>query len=140
MKVTAIALAAALACSCIAVAQGVEQQLKKQESDWAAAEVKKDYAVLDRIMADEYISTDPDGKVFSKAQTIASFKSDQNVVTSEAVSELEVHVYGDAAVVTGLTKETVKGHPGTDTYRFTDTWVKRGGAWQCVAGHASRVH
>jgi ketosteroid isomerase-like protein len=139
MKASVFAvLIALLVCSFIS-GQSVDQQLKKLENDWAQAEVKKDFATLDRILADDYTFTDPDGKVFSKAQTIASFKSDQNVVTDEAVSELAVQVYGDAAVVTGLSKETLKGQTRGDVYRFTDTWVKRGGAWQCVAGHSSKV-
>lgn len=128
-----------MAVSSLGFGQGIDQQLKKLENDWAQAEVKKDFAGLDRIMADEYTFTDPDGKIFGKAQTIASFKTDANVLTSEVVSELTVQIYGDAAVVTGLTKETIKGKDRGDTYRFTDTWVKRGSAWQCVAGHSSRL-
>ena len=132
-------IAGFIAFSSLAVAESVEHRLKNLENDWAQAEVRKDFAALDRFMADEYIFTDPDGVVFTKAQNLASFKSEQNAVTSELLSEVAVQDFGNAAVVTGLTKETVKGRPGSDTYRFTDTWVKRSGSWQCVAGHASRV-
>ncbi|GEM_PF-5491837 len=45
------------------------------------------------------------------------------------------------AVVTGLSSytETVKARDVSGEYRSTDTWIKKGGRWQCIAAEASKV-
>lgn len=55
--------------------------------------------------------------------------------------EQKIRLYGDAAIVTGVT--TVKGVAGTDAFaadfQYTDTWVRRDGQWKLAASHASRL-
>jgi ketosteroid isomerase-like protein len=120
---------------------GVEQELIKLENDWAVAAVKLDVAFFERIYADDFIFTDTDGNVSTKAQQIAILKPGGDVATSAVVDELKVRVYGDAAVVTGrwTSKETIKGTDISGQYRYTDTWVKLAGRWQCVAEHSSKI-
>ena len=141
MKLSTIAVVLALCIPCLATAQSVEQQLKKLEMQWADAEVKKDVAVLDRLLADDFTNIDYEGDLFTKAQVMADLKSGEDVVSSYAYSDMKVRVYGDAAVVTYVSKqkETYKGRDVSGTSRWTDTWVKRGSSWQCVAAHGSRV-
>jgi ketosteroid isomerase-like protein len=141
MKLSTIAVALALSIPCLATAQSVEQELKKLEMQYADAEVKKDVAVIGRLLADDYTLTDPDGIVITKAQTIADLKSGQDAVSSSAYSDMKVRIYGDTAVVTYVEKgkETYKGRDISGTRRWTDVWVKRGGSWQCVASHGSKV-
>ena len=52
---------------------------------------------------------------------------------------LSVQVYGNAAVATGIYQESGmnKGKKYVVRSRFTDTWIKRGGIWQCVASHST---
>jgi len=119
----------------------VEQELIKLENDWADAWIKRDLAFFDRIMADDYTWTSPWGEVFTKAHNLALVRSGEDVITSWVLAELEVRVYGDAAVVTGCStiKETYKGEDVSGHERWTHTWVKRAGRWQCVAGHSSET-
>ncbi len=62
-------------------------------------------------MTDDYIVTDADSIVSTKAQETAFLKSGEFAVTSCLHHELKVRIYGDAAVVTGRAtiKETYKG-------------------------------
>ena len=57
------------------------------------------------------------------------------------ISDIKVHVYGNSAVATGTgnVKASMKGHDISGTYRFTDTWVKRNGKWQCVASQGTKI-
>jgi ketosteroid isomerase-like protein len=141
MKISTIAVVLALSIPYLATAQSVEQQLKKLEMQWANAGVKKDLAVIDRLLADDFITTDPEGEVFTKAEEIAFLKSGEDIVSSAELSDIKVRVYGDAAVVTYVykAKETLKGRDVSGTSRWTDTWVKRGGSWQCAASQGSMV-
>jgi hypothetical protein len=119
----------------------VEQELIKLEQDWANALVKADLAWLDRILADDYISTDSEGIVGNKAQEIATMKSGDYVLISTVLDNFKVHVYGVAAVYFGRStdKAQFKGKDISGQYQWTDTWVKRDGRWQCVASHGSRI-
>jgi len=118
-----------------------EQELLKLEQDWANANVKADVAFLERILAEDWVFTDPEGVVWTKAQSLAVLKSGEDVVSSTVPDDMKARVYGDAAVVTGrnTTKETLKGKDISGLYRWTDTWIKKAGRWQCVATHASMI-
>jgi ketosteroid isomerase-like protein len=120
---------------------GVEQELIKLENEWADAWIKSDVAFFDRIMADDYTWTSPRGEVFTKARNLALVKSGNSVITSWVLAEMKVRVYRDAAVVTGRStiKETYKGEDVSGQDRWTHTWVKIAGRWQCVAGHSSET-
>ena len=85
----------------------VERELIKLENDWATAWQKKDAAFLQKLWADEYLNTDQDGNTFTKLQDLANVADRGTSMTSFALTDLKVHVYGDMAVVTGL--NTVKG-------------------------------
>ena len=92
-------------------------------------------------MTDDYIVTDADSNVSTKAQEIAFIRSGEFVVTSCVHHEMKVRVYGDTAVVTGRStvKETYRGKDFIGQYRWTDTWIKRAGRWQCAAEHVSKI-
>ncbi len=145
IAVSVVVLVLAVAVQAQTLAQtksgGVEQELIKLENEWADAWVKSDAAFFDRIMADDYTWTSPWGWVVTKADDFALVKSGEDVITSWVLSEMKVRVYGDAAVVTGCdtVKETYKGKDVSGQSRFTHTWVKLAGQWQCVAGHSSEI-
>jgi ketosteroid isomerase-like protein len=146
MKRIVIAVSVAVLVFGVAVlaqtqSKSVEQELLKLEQQWTDALVKPDLAFLDRIEADDYTFTDPEGSVWTKAQSQADLKSGEDVISSCVADEMKARVYRDAAVVTGrnTTKETFKGKDISGQYRWTDTWVKLAGRWRCVATHASRI-
>ena len=145
IAVSVVVLVLAVAVQAQTLAQtksgGVEQELIKLENEWADAWVKRDVAFFNQIIADNYTWTSPWGEVWTKAQDLALLKSGQDVITSWVLADMKVRVYGDAAVVTGRAtiKETYKGKDVSRQERWTDTWVKRAGRWQCVAGHSSEI-
>jgi ketosteroid isomerase-like protein len=146
MKRTAIVVGVAgLAFVAAILAQtqtkSVEQELIKLENEWADAWVKCDVAFFDRIIADDYTWTSPWGDVWTKAQDLALVKSGETVIKSWVLADMKVRGYGDTAVVTGRNtiKETYKGEDVSGQNRWTHTWVKRAGRWQCVAAHSSEI-
>jgi hypothetical protein len=146
MKHSAIAVGlVVLVFGLVIVAQtqtaSAEQELIKLEKGWNDSWVKRDWAFLDRILADDYTGTHSDGSVFTKAQEIADMKSNESAVASIMSDDFKVRIYGDVAVVTFhfTTKEQTKGKDTSGQYRTTDTWVKHEGRWKCVAGHSSEI-
>jgi len=122
--------------------ESAEQELIRLENNWNDAIVKHDWAFFDRILAEDYISTNFDGSVGTKADFLEFLKSGESGMASSIVNDTKVRIYGDAAVVTGrltTVRELYQGKDLSGRYRFTDTWVKRAGQWQCVAEHVSRI-
>ena len=126
----------------------VEQALMQMERDWSAAYLKHDTAVIERILADDYVGIDGRGVVTNKAQETEEAKAPapgaptpDRMVADESVSDMKVRVYGNAAIVTGITTEKVlfKGKESTVRYRRTTVYVNRQGNWKCVSFHGSRI-
>ena len=109
------------------------------ENKWVAALEKSDAAALDAILADSYVDADEQGHRSDKQAVLAILKSGDLKLESLKLSDMKVNVYGDAAVVTGTIKATLKvdGREQTSTDLFTEVFVKKGGKWQCVTVHVS---
>jgi ketosteroid isomerase-like protein len=124
-----------------AKAADVEQALMQMERDWFDAYVKRDAAALERIEADDYMTVDPSGMVSTKAQDIDAIKSGKLAFQSGTFDDMKVRVYGDAAVVTArvVIKGSYMGQDISGAYRGTDVFVKRGGRWQAVSSHVTRI-
>jgi ketosteroid isomerase-like protein len=122
-------------------AEDVQEQLKKLETDRAAAAVKGDVATLEKQTADDYTFINLYGQMSDKSQMVNNFKTGQTKLTSNEVSDMKVRVYGNTAVITG--KVDVAGTmAGKDTkaqIMFTRVYVKKGGQWQSVAFQQTRV-
>jgi hypothetical protein len=127
----------------ISVAQSkIDQELMQIENDWCTSEVKRDAAMLGRILADDFTSVSNRGTSSTKSQELASLKDMTTSVTTCVNANMKVRVYGDAAVVTGLVTRsgTSKGVTYNDRQvLFTDTYVRRDGRWQCVASQGTVV-
>ena len=85
--------------------------------------------------------TDPDGAVSGKSADIDAIKTGKLRFSSFESDQMQALVYGDTGVVVGrqTQKATFDGKDISGTYRFTDTYVKRDGRWQCVAGQLTRI-
>ena len=119
----------------------VEQTLLQLERDWEQATVKNDTAALERILAPEFVSTDSDGRLFTRAEGFERRKSGQVKFTTFTQDDYKVHVIGDTAIVTGryTAKVTRDGKDVNEREHFTDTFVRRNGRWQAVATHSSHI-
>jgi ketosteroid isomerase-like protein len=119
----------------------VVQTLTKMENDAVAAIIKRDAAAFGKIFADDAVLATPDGTLQTKAQLLADVKAGDLVIETSTISDMSVKVFGDAAVATYITndKGKYKGQDITGRYRWTDVFVRRGGAWQIVAGQGTPI-
>jgi ketosteroid isomerase-like protein len=116
-----------------------EQELKRLENEWLNSYLRGDKQTFDRIVADDFTRTDESGKFATKAEerTLVQVPT-ASVNASLANEDMQVRVYGNAAIVTGRIVSKVQGTLNFQS-RFTDTFIKREGRWQVVARHYSRV-
>jgi ketosteroid isomerase-like protein len=118
-----------------------EQAVLKFEQDWANAYVKGDAETLERIMAEEFIFTGPDGVIQTKADDVRNLKSGALKMTECKLEDVQVRIYGKTAIVTGVNmlKGSLDGQDISGKYRFTDVLVRKKDKWQAVSAHASAV-
>jgi len=121
----------------------VEATLKDNENRWEASYAAHDTSVAQSLVASDFTGVYWDGRVMSKSGIISEIKKDKDTYKSAVNEKLAVHSYGPGvAVVVGTAREkgTAKdGKPFDRTFRFTDTWVQRGGQWQCVASQVMKI-
>ena len=122
-----------------AVEGPVGTQLEQIEHKWAEAEVKHDPAMIAPYLDDSMVQTNPDGSVSTRAEVLDGIGKGDATLTAVDLAEMKTQSYGDAAVIMGryTEKRESKGKHMMTSGRFTDTYVKRGGKWKCVASHAS---
>ena len=122
-------------------ARAVEDEVRRVEFEWGEAFERKDLATLDRLMADEYILTDPLGNVRSKAESLAAIESNQINFESTESDDVKVRINGDTAVVTGRStfRGRYKGWSMAGRYQYTDVLVRRRGAWKAVGSHITAL-
>jgi len=127
----------------VAIAQSSEeQQVRKSIDEQYKAVVDKDAATLNRLYADDYMRIGTSGETLSKAEVIKILVGGDFTVTHTELSDLKFRLYGDVAVVTGVSTFTgmLKGEDAqTHNDRFTQVWVKRNGGWQMTLQHRSNM-
>jgi len=111
------------------------------ENAWNQAEEHKDVAALQALLADSLVYIDYDGSYMDKEQFLTAIKAPSLHPEQIVNQAMTAHVYGDSAVVTGIYREkgVSAGKPYLRRGRFTDTWVKVNGTWQCVASQSTLV-
>jgi ketosteroid isomerase-like protein len=118
---------------------GDEQALLQMEKDWSDASKRQDTGWMERNYADSYTWTSPDGNINDRKTDIA----ESAVVTFESfeIFDMRVSVSGDTGVVTGVStlKGKFKNQDISGKYRFTDTFVRRGGRWVILASQSTRI-
>ena len=137
MKPILSAAIVVLAVSSIAVGQykkgSVEDQLIRLDKAWTFAELKGDKKAAGELIAEDYVGTTQRGELEDKAKYLAGVVPNADMVRSD---DYKVTIYGSMAIMTH--RATVEGVRNIQ-FRSTHVWMKRGGKWQIVAHHGSRI-
>ena len=118
-----------------------EEEIQKLHNKLIQAQLNSDVAALDRLLADDHIFTNPLGVVQTKAQRLAEIQSGSRKLELFSVTDVQVRVYGDTAVVTSraILKGQRQGQEISGPFRGIDVYVKKHGSWQVVAAQATRI-
>ena len=111
------------------------ETMERQRFD---AQVKKDFAFLDKVFADDLIYTHSNGKQDTKTSYIASIKEGKSVYDKIEIENLTIRPYANCntAVVNGMiniTQPAAEGKTTTLHLRYAVVYVKnKGKGWQLV--------
>ncbi len=116
-----------------------EARILTLENAWNQAVQQKDAAALKMLLAPELVFVDYDGTLMDKAAYLTSIQAPSSHPARIFNEDMNVRIFGAVAIVSGVCRETgVKnGKPYAIRMRFTDTWLRRGDSWICVASHST---
>lgn len=115
--------------------------IERMEQQWVDAAKKMDAKALEQMLADDYTLTLSVGRVVDRDSYVGKIKDGSFKIESIDYSDMKTRVYGDCAVVIGraAVKGTWDGNDIGGDYAFTDTFVKKAGAWKQVASQITRI-
>jgi ketosteroid isomerase-like protein len=120
-----------------------EAALRDMENKWEAAYASRDIAVAESFVANDFVGVSPKFKFTTRSSMLSEFKSDKDKYQSAKNETLKVTMFGpNVGVVTGRAREKGTDKDGKSfdrVYYFTDTWMLRGGKWQCIASQAAEA-
>jgi ketosteroid isomerase-like protein len=116
-----------------------EARILALEKRWTDAYRLRSLSTLTSLLAEDFVITVEDGRIFGKIGYIAHSADSSVQVDLAEQSDLRVHLHGSVAVVTGAYHETgtSKGKRYELRDRSTDVWMKIEGQWQLIASQYS---
>jgi hypothetical protein len=118
-----------------------EMEIRRVEAELCLAFEQGDAQVLRKDLDTTFTLTNSRGEISDFAQNIDEVCKREPHYDVFRNHDQHVRLYGNAAIVTGVTtvKGTAAGEPFAADFQFTDTYVRREGHWLLAASHASRL-
>jgi ketosteroid isomerase-like protein len=141
-----IAVSLVLLGSCVHAADAAppttaEQQVMQVTQDACVAFLKADLAAAEELLAPEFTLVNSQAVVQSRQDVLAEIRDRDPVYSEFRNHSMTAHVFGDAAIVQGIT--TVAGTSGGQAFnvnvRFTDTLIRSKGRWRLVVSHVTAI-
>ena len=122
-------------------ADATEQAVLAAHEKRRDATLAGDAAAVGSMMTDDLTFTHANAVVETKAEFLDALKTGRYQYKSLTDEERGVRVHGDAGIVSGTCRivVTASGNDIDIRVRFTELWVKEGGAWRMLLWHATNV-
>jgi hypothetical protein len=125
----------------LAAGKDGREVVSELEFRWASAQKDGRSAVVEPLLAYNFVNTDADGETYGKEKLLSNLKGGQ--WEHNEISDVKVTIYSSTAIATGVWAG--KGVDGDGTKidrkeRWTDTWVNMpNGKWLCVASQQTET-
>lgn len=112
--------------------------VEKQRFD---AQVSKNYAVLEQVLANDLVYTHSHGGSDTKPSFIQSIRDGKSSYDAIDPQEQNVRLYGNMAIINGVcaVKMTSNGQTINMRLKYTDVYVRKGNQWQMVSWQSLRL-
>ena len=118
-----------------------EKAILQVEQNWCEAFRTNNVDAIAAIEDEDYTLTNSRAELSTRSDDIVQAKAHAIEYSKFDNHNQNVRLYGDTAVVTGIT--SLEGIAGDKPFkldlRFTDILVRRNGEWKAVAGHVTKV-
>lgn len=114
----------------------VLSSLTDLEHDWTVANINADKKALDRILADDYVATTPNGQTIGKAEYLTTIQRD-TTTDDWKFEDLKLDLKGPRATLSGAVK--FRAGDRETVFNFVDKFVWREGRWQATGSELTQV-
>lgn len=112
------------------------------ERQWAEAACTHS-KVAERILAQDFQGTSPEGKRYAKSEEVADIANVSQTAKDCRLIDAKVRFFGDnLAMVYGSESSVRNDKAGAEKRRcliWTDTWLKRSDKWQIIAAQDTQL-
>ena len=118
---------------------GAAEQVVSAAEERASALAVGDAERLSNLLHEDFRWTNHVGETYSHSEYVRRNTEGPTVWRSQDLSSAEVVVVGDTAVLYAeVTDVVLSKDDNAETFRMpmTQVWVRLGGRWKCLAGHA----
>lgn len=131
-----------LAAPPAAVSKKVETEVLAAQQSLMDATVKRDFAVIDKVLAEDLSYTHSTGTIETKAQFKAAIDKNRNNYLKIETHKTEVREYGKTVCV--LARQDMHGKNADGSANLSKlfilyVWMNESGQWKLHLRHASRL-
>jgi uncharacterized protein DUF4440 len=141
MKRFVFASACLFATAAIAAPSSDEKALTDLEDRISDAYLRGDAAFVEASLDERYTLTNSRALVSHREDDLREVRAADPKYTVFRTHDMQARIYGDTGVVIGIV--SLKGTSGGKAFdvdmRFTDTFVRRDGAWKMVAAQVTPI-
>lgn len=134
-RIAALALIA-LTCGAALVRADTQSELRALEETRLAAIKSQDFDALKRIYVADFTAVAADGQFITRDQLFAVFKKSSGSLSFDT-DQVRIVSSGNTAVFFGRLIAKMSDGKTAFTSRFSHVFVKRNGAWVCIAGQST---
>jgi ketosteroid isomerase-like protein len=98
---------------------------------------ESDVRWFDENLTEDFLNSNPDGSIVDRAAFLKQI-APPCPVKNLGVEDVRIRIFGDVALIHARTTY-LKPDGQAGAGRYTDTWVRRGARWLCVAAHVTRA-
>jgi len=120
---------------------GLPKDLAAAAVAYDLAQFKSNRSELERLLADDYVLADTNGRKRAKADLIAEAEAPAGTDKSVVISQQVKRSWPNGAVLGGMVdaSEVSDGKRVSLKARFVDVWAKRNGRWQVIFTQIEKV-
>jgi hypothetical protein len=116
----------------------IETEVRGIDEIFHKAFLMEDTVILADLLTSDFLWTHSTGNIQTKAVILANVRSGKTAYESIENDDVDVYLYKNAAVVSGL---STRRYPGKDIFwiRYSTFYVRSDGKWKAAAFHSSHV-
>jgi ketosteroid isomerase-like protein len=117
-------------------------EIDQLEEAWRNAVLTSNTAIMESLLADDYMAITPNGTLQSKEQALTNLRSGATRISALEISDRKVRFYRATALVTSRADVTGTNAAGnfSGSFRYTRVYVRNAqGKWKIVSFEASRI-
>jgi len=114
-----------------------ERIILELDTTFLDAFLRRDVAVVDRDLPDDFLAVFPDGRVANKQMELENVR--HAAVESYTTDEVQVHWYSDTVAVVNFRMVLNMKEHGQKQVRDLHAYIKRDGKWQMITGQVTPI-